>query len=212
VNRLSSLRRLSAALLAAGALLSACETSKRGFPETSTPGETSESTPVEGADKKGQAARDERRERKETAELRIMDTPNRLVATVVENKVQYKVPREILMQNFNRQFADGTAVNQAQIRPVKGSGKEKPTYYLVGLGLRNGMYRAMAIPLALSTDNELYLSSDSERYVLEGRGCQMCFFNFEGGGIVGTSCEDNSGGGTCNLTVERKNTFFPPKK
>ncbi|OON66958.1 hypothetical protein [Hymenobacter sp. CRA2] len=199
------LRLALAAVTALTLGLGACETTKRGFPESSTPGTESEETAAANPN-----VRQNKRERKETEDLRILDSPNRLVGAVVESKVQYKVPREILMQNFNRQFSDGTVIDKAQVRPVQGSAKEKPTYFLVGMGLRNGMYRAMAIPLALSTDNELYLSSDAERYVVEGRGCQMCFFNFERGAIVGTTCEDNSGG--CNLTIERKNTFFPPKR
>ncbi|RAK70487.1 hypothetical protein DLM85_06545 [Hymenobacter edaphi] len=189
-------------------LLSACETSRRTR-ETANPDDgTGTSEPTR------RSTRIERKEQKETAELRIVDSPNRLVASVVESKVQYKVPREILMQQFNRQFDDGTVVDKALVRPIQGKAKtkEKPVYYLVGMGLRNGMFRAMALPLQLSTDNELYLSTTAERYVLEGRGCQMCYFNFEGDKITGTLCDDNSGGGTCTLTVVDSNTFFPPKQ
>ncbi|GAB2940998.1 hypothetical protein GCM10027048_01780 [Hymenobacter coalescens] len=197
------------AFIAAATLLGACETSKRGFPEASTPGEERENTETSGRGEKMS-----RSQRKETDELRILDSPNRLVAAVVESKVQYKVPREILMQQFGRQFADGTVVDKALVRQVqsKANAKEKPVYYLVGMGLRNGMFRAMALPLELSTDNELYLSTTAERYMLEGRGCQMCYFNFEGDKINGTLCDDNSGGGTCTLTVVNGNTFFPPKR
>lgn len=201
-------RLLLAATLLTTALLSACETSRRTR-ETANPDDgTGTSEPTRRSE------RIERREQKETADLRIMDSPNSLVASVVENKVQYKVPRQILMQQFSRQFGDGTVVDKALIRPIqnKVKPKEKPIYYLVGMGLQNGMFRAMALPLELSTDNELYLSTTAARYVLEGRGCQMCYFNFEDDKITGTVCEDNSGGGTCTLTVVDNNTFFPKKQ
>ncbi|TLM91129.1 hypothetical protein [Hymenobacter jeollabukensis] len=205
---LSTPRLLLAPALLAAVLLSACEASRRTR-ETANPDDgTATSEPTRRSE------RIDRKEQKETADLRIMDSPNRLVAAVVESKVQYKVPREILMQQFNRQFDDGTVVDKALVRPIqsKAKTKEKPVYYLVGMGLRNGMFRAMALPLELSTDNELYLSTTAERYMLEGRGCQMCYFNFEGDKITGTVCEDNSGGGTCTLTVVDNNTFFPPKR
>jgi hypothetical protein len=203
---LSTTRLLLAPALLAAALLGACETTKRV--ETANPDDgTATAEPTRKSE------RIERKERKETADLRILDSPNHLVASVVESKVEYKVPRQVLMLQFGRQFNDGTVIDKALVRQVKGKNpKEKGQYYLVGMGLRNGMFRAMALPLELSTDNELYLSTTAERYVLEGRGCQMCYFNFEGDKITGTLCDDNSGGGTCTLTVVDANTFFPAKQ
>ncbi|KUG08646.1 hypothetical protein [Solirubrum puertoriconensis] len=176
--------RLFTAAALGVALLSACETSRQNFPEGKGPN------------------------RKVEESLRVLDSPNRLVAVVEAGKVEYKVPRQQLMVNFTRQFADGTVVNNAQVRKVQSSAKEKPSYFLVGMGLRNGMFRAMAMPLELTTDNELYLSSATERYLLEGRGCQMCYFNFNRSAITGSTCEDNSGGGTCDLEIMEKNSFF----
>lgn len=197
-------------VLLAALLLSACETSKRGFPESSNP---SSQTDTDETGAAGKSSRADRRNEKEANELRIVDSPNRLVATVVESKVQYKVPREVLMQRFTLQFDDGTVVDKTTVRQIKGKAKNsKPTYYLVGLGQRNGMFRAMALPLELSTDNELYLSVNAERYLLEGRGCVTCYFSFEENLITGAACEDNSGGGTCDLRVVEHNTFFPPKR
>ncbi|GAA4382998.1 hypothetical protein GCM10023186_23810 [Hymenobacter koreensis] len=165
--------------------MGACETSKQGFPEVSNPTTDSEES------------------------IGRLDSPSHLVAEVSEGKVQYSVSREQLIKNFTRQFNDGTVVDKALVRKVQGNAKEKPVYYLVGLGLRNGRFRAMAMPLQLSTDNSLYLTSAAERYVIESSGCQFCFFNFEGSQIVGTSCEESGGGASCDLSVQQNNTFFP---
>ena len=147
-------RFLAPALLLAATLLGACETTKRV--ERANPDDGTE-TATEPTRK---SERIERKERKETADLRILDSPNHLVASVVESKVEYKVPRQVLMLQFGRQFNDGTVIDKALVRQVKGKNpKEKGQYYLVGMGLRNGMFRAMALPLELSTDNELYLST-----------------------------------------------------
>lgn len=137
---------------------------------------------------------------------------SRQIVHFTDSSTQYLTPRSELAQAFIRQFGDGTVVDKILVRKAPVGPKDPVNYYLIGMGLRNGMFRAMALPLELSTDNELYLSTTAERYMLEGRGCQMCFFNFEGDKINGTLCDDNSGGGTCTLTVVEKNTFFPPKR
>ncbi|WP_400190507.1 hypothetical protein [Hymenobacter sp. B81] len=185
LNRWRRRLRPRLALLALLAGLAACETTKRGFPEVSDPGKD-----AEGAD------------------IGTMNSPSFLVGEIAEGKVQYSVPREKLAENFIRQFNDGTVVDKAMIRKIQSSPKDKPAYFLVGLGLNNGMFRAMALPLQLSTDNSLYLNSAAERYIIEGTGCQFCFFNFEKNQIVGTTCQDG-GSNTCDLTVANHNTFFP---
>lgn len=176
-------------LLAAGLLtasLPACETTKRGFPETGTPsGETDEAS---------------RRRREPTSKL---------VGSVGDKGlIKYAVPREQLALAFIRQFGDGTSIDKTMVRKVQGKPKDPAMYYLVGLGLRNGMFRGMALPLNLTTDNELYLSTSASRYVISGVGCTFCFFNFENNDIVGTTCEENTGGSSCNLRVEDANTLL----
>ena len=168
------------------ATLSACETTKKGFPELNSPdGETDEAN---------------RRRREPT---------NKHVASVGElGLVKYLVPREQLAQAFIQQFGDGTSIDKTMVRMVQAKPKDPPMYYLVGLGLRNGMFRGMALPLIKSTENELYLSSNADRYIITGVGCTFCFFNFENNDIVGTSCEDNAGGSRCDLRVEETNTLF----
>ncbi len=171
-------------------LLSACETSKPGrggFPEVST------STDPEDVRK------------------RRLEATSTQVGRVSEGKIEYLVPRSQLAQNFIRQFSDGTVIDKTIIRKVQGSTKEKAGYYLVGLGMYNGSYRAMALPLQISSDQSLYLTSDAERYIVTSVGCQFCYFSFEKSAITGTACEDNTAGNHCDMTVENGNTFFARK-
>ena len=166
--------------------LSACETSKRGFPEMSSP-----NNDPEGLSR------------------RQLEATSKQVAVVVDEKVRYLVPKNELAAAFTRQFGDGTSINKTIIRKVQETPKDKAIYYLVGLGLRDGMFRSMALPLKSSTDKSLYLSSNAPRYIITSVGCTFCFFNFERNEIVGSSCEENSGGSRCDLTVENNNSFFP---
>ncbi|MET4105212.1 hypothetical protein [Hymenobacter sp. UYP22] len=181
-----ALSPLPLALLVLGGM-SACETTKRGFPEVSTP--TTDT--------------DEMRRKREVV--------SKQVAEVAEGKIRYIVPREQLSAAFTREFGDGTAIDKTIIRKVQETPKDKAVYYIVGMGLRNGMYRAMALPLQTSSDNSLYLPSNSARYIITGVGCTFCFFNFEKNEIVGTTCEENTGGSRCDLRVESNNTFFVRK-
>ena len=175
-------------LLALGGL-AACETTKRGFPEASSPSASDDTD-------------------SDAARRRKMEAINKQVGEVSEGKVRYIVPREQLASAFTRQFGDGTVIDKTMIRKVQETSKDKAVYYLVGIGLRNGMYRAMAIPLQSSTDNSLYLSTGADRYIIAGVGCTFCFFSFEDNEIVGTTCEENSGGSRCDLRVENDNTLL----
>lgn len=169
-----------------GAGLSSCETTRRQhMPEVSSP------------------ANDPSK-----VDQRQLESVSKLVAELSEGKTVYAVPKEQLIHNFIREFNDGTTVDKVTIRKVQEKPKDLPVYYLVGLGLKDGRFRGMAIALQHSTDNSLYLSSNTERYIIEGVGCTFCFFNFEGNRITGTTCEENTGGSSCDLTVKDNNTFF----
>ncbi|GAB3237006.1 hypothetical protein GCM10027346_28010 [Hymenobacter seoulensis] len=183
------LRYISSPLLGVALLLtglSACETTKRGFPEVSSPSTD-----------------------QDVVNRRKLEATSKQVAAVSEGKIQFIVPREQLSAAFTREFGDGTAIDKTVIRKVQETPKDKAIYYLVGMGLRNGMYRAMALPLQTSSDNSLYLTSNAARYIITGVGCTFCFFNFEKNEIVGTTCEENTGGSSCDLRVEETNSFFP---
>lgn len=187
VLALRSCFRLAFGLLLTLSLLSGCETSKNSFSELGVDNDDPEAA--------------ERRHK--------MESSSKQVARVTEGKVEYVVPRAQLAKGFIQQFADGTVVDRVTIRKVQEAPSDPATYYVVGLGLHNGMFQAMAIPLQTSSDNSLYLSSNAARYIITSVGCNNCFFNFEKNRIIGTTCEENTGGSRCDLRVVDNNTFFP---
>jgi hypothetical protein len=90
--------------------------------------------------------------------------------------------------------------------PVRAG--EPVKYYLIGMGLRSGSFRAMAMPLVSGGDNTYYLRPSAETYVITSSGCTSCFFNFENSRIVSTTCSENSPGSHCDLKVVPANTLF----
>jgi hypothetical protein len=121
----------------------------------------------------------------------------------------FKTPESVVAAAFIRQFGDGTVIDKILVRPAPAAPKEKTTYYLIGMGLKDGHYRAMALPLRDSGSGALYLTPDAERYVLTGTGCPTCVFDFEGDRIVGSSCGDNvEAGSNCTFQVLNNNTLF----
>ena len=181
--------RLFLRLLLASVLLTvvlpACEITRRNASEFSSPG-------------------------KGTGEIaRRQESTSKIVASIgEENLIKYLVPRDQLAQAFNRQFGDGTSISKTMVRKVQGGPKDPASYFLVGLGLRNGMFRGMAVPLTLASGSELLLRSNATRYIITGVSCNFCYFNFESNEIVGTSCEESAGGSNCNLRMESNNTMF----
>ncbi|MGI4737400.1 MAG: hypothetical protein ACRYG7_19715 [Janthinobacterium lividum] len=124
----------------------------------------------------------------------------------------FKTGQSVLAAAFIRQFGDGTVIDKILVRPAPSAPKEPTTYYLIGMGLRDGRFRAMALPLRNSGNGALLLTPSAERYVLTGSGCPTCFFDFEGSRIVGSSCEDNSGSSSCTFQVLEENTLLVRKK
>jgi hypothetical protein len=121
----------------------------------------------------------------------------------------FKTPESVVAAAFIRQFGDGTVIDKILVRPAPAAPKEKTTYYLIGMGLKDGHYRSMALPLRDSGSGALYLTPDAERYVLTGTGCPTCVFDFEGDRIVGSSCGDNvEAGSNCTFQVLNNNTLF----
>lgn len=132
----------------------------------------------------------------------------RVIAQVSDSTTVFKMPQAQLAAAFIRYFNDGTVIDKVLVRKAPGVGKEDATYFVVGMGLRNGMFRAIALPLNSSGDNTYYLSPTAESYVITGVGCPTCFFNFENGRIVGTTCGENSGGSRCDLKVNDRTDVF----
>ena len=133
---------------------------------------------------------------------------SRQIVHFTDTTTQYLTPRNELARAFIRQFGDGTVVDKVQVRKAPGDADDPTSYYLIGMGLRNGMFRAMALPLTGGGDNTFYLRPGAERYTLTSVGCPTCFFNFENGRIVGTSCSENSSGSQCDLKVDANNNLF----
>ena len=133
---------------------------------------------------------------------------SRQIVQLTDSSTKFITPRSELAKAFIRQFGDGTVIDKIQVRKAPGTAGAAVSYYLIGLGLRNGAFRAMALPLSNGGDNTFYLRPNAERYTISGSGCHMCFFNFENGRIVGTSCGEKVGGSNCDLKIDNNNTLF----
>ena len=169
-------------------LVFSCETTKRGAGEFATPSKMPGKLPAEA-----------------------MRTETRAIVQVTDSSTDFKTPQSDLAAAFIRQFGDGTVIDKILVRKAPADKGETATYFLVGMGQRNGQFRAMALPLSTGGDNSYFLSPNAERYVLTAVGCPSCYFNFEGGHIVGTSCSENSGGSRCDLKVESSNELLARK-
>lgn len=133
---------------------------------------------------------------------------SRQIVHFTDTTTEYKTPRSELARAFIREFNDGTVIDRIQVRKAPVGANDPVNYYLIGMGLRNGMFRAMALPLTGGGDNTYFLRPTAERYTLTGVGCPACYFNFENGRIIGTICSENSGGSHCDLKVESNNSLF----
>jgi hypothetical protein len=122
--------------------------------------------------------------------------------------VKYKLAQSVMAAALIRQFGDGTVIDRIMVRRAPGSEEKQPVYYLIGMGHQNGAYRAMALPLRGTDDSTYYLTPTASRYVITGVGCPSCYFDFEDGHIVGTTCDDNSGGSSCTMKVLESNEVF----
>ena len=122
--------------------------------------------------------------------------------------VKYKLAQSVMAAALIRQFHDGTVIDRIMVRKAPGSEEKQPVYYLIGLGHNNGSYRAIALPLRGTDDSTYYLTPNASRYVISGVGCPSCYFDFEDGHIIGTTCDDNSGGSSCTMKVLEANQVF----
>ncbi|MFD2720756.1 hypothetical protein ACFST9_18690 [Hymenobacter monticola] len=141
----------------------------------------------------------------------IAKPESRQIVHFTDTTTEYKTPRSEMARAFIRQFNDGTVVDKIQVRKAPGIEGAPVTYYLIGMGLRGGTFRAMALPLTSGGDNTYYLRPAAERYTLTSVGCPACYFNFENGRIVGTSCTESYPGSHCDLKVEPNNELFANK-
>ncbi|WP_240773353.1 hypothetical protein [Pontibacter sp. SGAir0037] len=130
-----------------------------------------------------------------------------------EGEIRYVVPKQEFMQPFIKEFGDGTVVDKTMIRKVQESDDVEPIYYLVGLGIRNGAFRSMALELELGADNSLYLSSASVKHMCSASlDCDFCYFTFSGNKIIGCECSKRNAGSECRYNVEERNTLLDEMK
>ncbi|MGI4834754.1 MAG: hypothetical protein ACRYFK_14965 [Janthinobacterium lividum] len=193
------LRSLVRPGLLAGAVLlstSSCETTRTGSRERSLPSH----------DYSGRAAA-----ASATAAL-AGSAASRLIVQVGEaGKVTYKTSQPTLSTALMRQLGDGTTIDRIMVRqaPVDDpKDKAGAPYYLIGMGQKEGNFRAIALPLRGSDDGTYYLTPNADRYVLTGTACPTCFFDFEDGHIIGATCGDGSAGGNCQLKILPSNQVF----
>jgi hypothetical protein len=170
-------------------LLSSCETSRTN--DASNPNSRAQGTSdVPGASLSGSAA-----------SRQVMQLDGK-------GAMKYKMAQSVMAAALIRQFHDGTVIDRIQVRKAPGSDAVSPVYYLIGVGHNKGSYRAMALPLRATDDSTYYLTPSASRYVISGVGCPSCYFDFEDGHIVGTTCDDNAGGSSCTMKVLPANEVF----
>lgn len=132
-----------------------------------------------------------------------------LLAQVVFDSVDYIVPRQELMQPFIKEFGNGTVVDKVMIRKVQDNKDIAASYYLVGLGIRNGSFRSMALELDVASDNSLYLSSKAGKHMCEASvGCEFCYFTFADNKIVGCQCSTRAAGYNCTHKFQEGNSLL----
>ena len=142
-------------------------------------------------------------------EVPVAAYDGKLLAQVIFDTVEYIVPHQELMQPFIREFGDGTVIDKIMIRKVQETKEDKPAYYLVGLGIRNGAFRSMALALDLAADNSLYLSSKGAKHICQASaGCNFCFFTFSGNEITGCECGSRATGNNCSHKFSEGNNLL----
>ena len=167
---------------------------------------------ISGACTRREAFPEESEDPEELAEGENADSAaydGQLLAQVVFDSIDYIVPTQDLMQPFIKEFGDGTVVDKVMIRKVQETKQDKAGYYLVGMGIRNGSYRAMALQLDVTSDNSLYLSSQSDKFICGATaGCSFCYFTFSGSQITGCECESRAPGNMCEQKSSTTNQLL----
>ena len=152
---------------------------------------------------------EESEEQLEEGEVEVEKYDGRLLAQVVFDSVDYIVPRQDLLQPFIREFGNGTVVDKVMIRKVQETKDDKPAYYLVGMGMRNGAFSSMALELDVASDNSLYLSSKGAKHMCQAAaGCDFCYFTFSGNKITGCECSSRAPGNNCVHKFSQENNLL----
>lgn len=133
--------------------------------------------------------------------------PGKLVGQMIFDSVDYVIKPEKMLQPFMDEFGDGTVIDHAQIRRVQATAKDKPYYYMVGIGMKNGDFRMMAIELYATPDNSLYVTPQSRKYISTSEECDFCMFTYDKNVITGAECQSRSADEPCTFKVEDHNSF-----
>ncbi|WP_242917115.1 hypothetical protein [Pontibacter liquoris] len=133
----------------------------------------------------------------------------KLLAQVILDSVNYIVPKQELYQPFIREFGDGTVVDKVMIRKVQETKEDSAVYYLVGLGIRSGAFKSMALELDMTSDNSLYLSSKGGKHTCQAApGCEFCYFTYSGNKITGCECSSRAPGNNCVHKFSQQNSLL----
>src|SRR5688572_12701410 len=144
----------------------------------------------------------------ENGEEKIAQPAGKLVGQMIFDSVAYAVQPEEMLQPLIDEFGDGTVVDHAQIRRVQATKKDRPYYYMVGIGLKNGDFRMMAIELHASEDNNLYVATNGRKYISTSEECHFCMFTYNKNVITGAECQSREESEPCTFKVEDGNSFM----
>lgn len=207
----SSVHRALAGVLVAGVVAGGCNSTKKSEQGSTQPTAVSAARPTLPASAPAAATPGAPAEAP-----KLEETSVRIGAWLTQAKeMDFGVKPEALLQQFIREFGDGTVVDKVMVAPAQDGPRGKPTFYLVGMGQHNGQFRAMALPLEQSNDDGgLYLKPQAARHIAEGTNCVMCYFRFSRGKVTGVDCSEESTGTVerrCEYRMEAGNKFFAKK-
>ena len=144
----------------------------------------------------------------EASEEKVPQPAGKLLGQMVFDSITYAIQPEQMLQPFIDEFGDGTVVDHAQIRKIQATKKDKPYFYVVGIGMKNGNYRMMAIELHASEDNNLYVATNGRKYISTSEDCDFCMFTYDKNVITGAECQSRSADEPCTFKVEDHNSFM----
>jgi hypothetical protein len=132
----------------------------------------------------------------------------KLIGQMIFDSVTYVVQPEEMLPHFIKEFGDGTVVDHAMIKRIQATKTDKPYYYVVGIGQKNGNYRMMALELYASEDNSLYVTSKSRKYISTSDDCDFCMFTYDKNVITGAECQSRNAEEPCSFVVTDVNSFM----
>ncbi len=134
------------------------------------------------------------------------------IGFILGSDVSYEVPMEVLLQAFTAEYADGTVVDRVMINADPAAPRNKPVFYLIGMGKREGQFRAMALQLRIAEDKSFWLAPSADRNFAEGFKCRFCFFEFTKGQVSSAACAEKGENAApdrrCDFRTEKGNQLL----